>query len=130
MIGIWLACKLSMAGISVDPPPAVGTESVVVLTDSEGRPGAGETVRVVHRPGMAGEAEIAIGITDTRGKVRWKPGVPGLSVVRVGRETTEVRVGRAEWPAGIVTLVLLLVAASLLALLNGLAYPSRARVTP
>jgi len=129
LILTWL-CALAFAEISVEPVPRVGTESAIVVVDEAGRPAAGETVRVLHRPGMAGEREIAIGITDTRGKVLWTPEIPGLSTVRAGAESKTLRVERVHWPAGVLTLLLLLVASALVAIASGLFYPRRFRVRP
>lgn len=96
MIALLLAMELASAGIGTDAPPVQGTPTMVVLTDSEGRPRGGETVRVVHRPGLEGDREVAIGITDGLGRVRWTPDVAGVSELRAGDETLPLRVG---WPA-------------------------------
>ena len=82
-------------------------EVKLALTDADGQPRSGETVRVIHRPGIAGESELAIGISDGRGRVRWTPQVAGVATVRAGDETLSVRIEPAEPPvASIVTLTL------------------------
>ncbi len=127
---IWLLlCGLAAAELSTEVPPTLGNETVVVVLDDEGRPRAGETVRVVHRPGMAGELEVAIGITDGRGRVRWTPDLPGIAVIRADEETKKFHVARASIPTGTLTLLLLLLAAAGTALLFGLASRSPARVS-
>jgi len=127
---IWiLLCGLAMAEVTVEIPPALGAETVLVVLDDEGRPRTGETVRVVHRPGMAGELEVAIGITDGRGRVRWTPEVPGVAIVRADEETQEFNVERAELPTGTLTLLLLLLLASATSMLYGIAYRPRGQVT-
>src|SRR5690606_23043937 len=79
----WLA-SLAWASITIEDPPRPGEETVVVVTDDAGRPRAGETVRVIHRPGLGGEREVAVGITDARGRVRWTPQMDGVTIVRAG----------------------------------------------
>jgi hypothetical protein len=62
----------SEAAITLEEAPRLGHETWLTITRDEA-PTGGETVTVVHRPGIVGEEEIAIGITDARGRVRWTP---------------------------------------------------------
>ncbi|MBX2800924.1 MAG: hypothetical protein KTR31_24805 [Myxococcales bacterium] len=119
MTVLWLS-HLAMAGITFESPPLHGAPTVVVVADDDGRPRAGETVRVVHRPGLSGEQEQAIGITDGRGRVRWTPAVPGRAEVRAGQEPLEVRVAWARAPLGTVLLLVLCALAGIVALGHGL----------
>jgi hypothetical protein len=120
MIAVWMLGTLAFADLTTEPAPVVDTESVILVTQPDGTPLGGETVRVVHRPGMVGEAEVAIGITDTRGKVRWTPVEPGLSVLRAGEQSRTLQVGRIESPKALFALLLILVVAALTALAYGL----------
>ncbi|MEZ4236501.1 MAG: hypothetical protein R3F59_10150 [Myxococcota bacterium] len=114
---LWLA-QAALGAVTVegepeDGPPIVlrqGEEVVLAVTDAEGEARSGETVRVVHRPGLAGEAELAIGISDGRGRVRWTPELSGLARLRAGDEVRSLRIAPAAPPLGVeVTLGLLLV---------------------
>ena len=80
----------------------------------------GRTVTVVFRPGLAGERELAIGITDGRGRVRWTPESGGHTVVHAGAETRDVVVRHAATPLRTLVPLLLLILASLGAMVLGL----------
>ena len=82
-MSIVLMAALAMAEITLENEAVEGQPNVVVLTDINGRPRGGETVRVVHRPGLSGEREVAIGITDGLGRVRWTPDLAGLSLIHI-----------------------------------------------
>lgn len=126
---IWLLLtQLASAEVAMEIPPMVGSETVVLVRNDEGRPSAGETVRVVHRPGMAGELEIAIGITDGRGRVRWTPEVPGLAIVRADDETQQIQVARDDLPTGTLTLLVLMFLASMSGVAYGVLYRPRKQV--
>ena len=90
MIAGWIA--VALAGVHFEAPPAAGVETIVAVTDAADQPAPGETVRVVHRPGLTGEEDLAIGITDGRGRVRWTPTQGGIAVVRAGDERLPVEV--------------------------------------
>lgn len=114
MIGAaWAAAAL--ADVSFETELAQGRETVVAVARG-GEPVGGATVRVVVRPGLAGSREIAVGITDGHGRVRWTPEHPGLTTVRAGDESVSVLVAAASPPPSpIVSLALLgLTAAALL----------------
>lgn len=112
---LWLVVGSGWAAVEVEGTAEggaevqQGVEVVIAVSDEAGDPRSGETVRVIHRPGLAGEAELAIGISDGRGRVRWTPGVSGVARIRAGDEATMVRVVPASPPAVVpVTLGLLL----------------------
>lgn len=86
----WLSCAL--ASVALESPPVEGTEVVIELRDARGDADSGETVRVVHRPGLAGSHELAIGITDGRGRVRWTPAEGGLARLRAGDQVLDLRI--------------------------------------
>lgn len=108
------------ASIEVEASPKEAVETVILVTDELGDPASGETVRVVHRPGLAGERELAIGITDGRGRVRWKPEQEGLALLRAGEQTTKLHIEAHSPPITSLVLLGLLVTAGLGASLYGL----------
>jgi hypothetical protein len=71
----------ALPGISLGGVPTVGEEVVVTVAGPDGAGAPGATVRAVHRPGLYGEREVAIGITDGMGRVRWTPDVAGVTVL-------------------------------------------------
>lgn len=115
----WAA--LAFGAVATDDPPREGIETVITLTDEHGDPASGETVRVVHRPSLAGEKELAIGITDGRGRVRWTPAEPGLARLRAGEEVQDVRILPAQAPTTTLVLIVLLAVAGVVAAALGLA---------
>lgn len=123
---LWLAA-LARAEVRLEAPAEVGQETVIALVDPEGRGRAGQTVRVVHRPGLAGEKELAIGITDGRGRVRWTPDQPGVARLRAGDETLPITVAGGATPAPTVLLLAALGLGGLGALLFGAGLPGRRR---
>lgn len=125
-----LLASMAWATITIEAPPRPGEETVILVTDDAGRPRAGETVRVIHRPGLGGERELAVGITDARGRVRWTPQMDGVTVVRAGEERLSVRVTPAETPLGTVTLLVVLSLAALGSLGYGLVRPGPKSRTP
>lgn len=127
MSGLWLLCTLALAGIEVEPAPAVGQESLVLVVDAEGAPLPGQTVRVVHRPDLHGQEEQAVGITDGRGRVRWSPSRAGVTQVRAGEEELELAVAWTTPPPGALVLLVLLLLAGILGLGYGLWPPRQPR---
>lgn len=120
MIALWIALAFAQdpigvadAPIAFDSVPTVGVETTITVADAFGGPRVGATVQVVHRPGLAGERHRAIGITDSRGRVRWVPEVGGVAHVRGADDSLRVSVARAEAPASTVALLGLLVVAGL-----------------
>lgn len=118
-----LVASLAWGAITLEEPPRVGVETVIHVADDAGRPRAGETVRVVHRPGLGDERELAVGITDARGRVRWTPQVDGVTTVRAGDERLSVRVVPVEPPLGTLTMLVVLCLAALGSLGYGLHRP-------
>jgi hypothetical protein len=104
-------CVAAHAAITAAEPPREGTEVVLLVVDAAGEPRSGETVRAVHRPGLAGEREVAIGITDGRGRVRWAPETSGMTTVRAGEEVQVMRVAPASFDPSVSILLVLLLAA-------------------
>jgi hypothetical protein len=92
----WLT--IALGGIAVQAPgggigqPSVGEPVRLTITDDADHPLPGQTVRVVHRPGLALEREQAIGITDARGQVEWTPAAAGLARLRAGDRVQPVQV--------------------------------------
>jgi len=113
---IFLLSTLAMASVELESPPVVGEPTVVKVLDDDDRPRSGETVRVVHRPGLAGEEEQAIGITDGRGRARWTPSTPGVAVIRAGDERQPAMVATSSPRVDTWLLIGLLAAAGLAAI--------------
>lgn len=103
MIFGWAAA--AQATVTFAGPLQAGEEVLVEVTDSTKEPLIGETVRVVHRPGLSGEREVAVGITDARGRVRWTPESPGVARLRAGDEWQAIRVAPASTPSGVPALL-------------------------
>lgn len=80
--------------LSAAPAPAVPVTFEV--RGADGAPRVGDTLRVVVRPGSPDARELGIGITDTLGRVVWKPTVPGVTELYVG-DTLAARFSVA-WP--------------------------------
>ncbi len=113
---MWLLlASLALGAISTTASPIQHQEVVIEVQHNDGRPRPGETVRVVHRPGLGGEQEIAIGITDGLGRVRWTPETPGVATLRAGDERVPIRVQPDGPPVNTLFLLILLALASLCA---------------
>lgn len=111
---LWLTAALALAGVEISPPPAVGQTSDLQVTDADGRPRGGLTLRVVHRPGLTGARELGAGITDPRGRARWKPEIGGGSVLYAGDEAlARVHVGEPDARASVFIPLGVLLAAAL-----------------
>lgn len=108
-------CSSALAVIEIEPEPAVGVEVVISVRDDLERARAGETVRIVHRAGLFGQRELAVGITDGRGRVRWTPEGAGVVRIRAGDEIRAVRVPWRGPPSGTATLLAILALAALIA---------------
>ena len=119
MMALWLLCALALGGITTDGPPTLGKALVISVLDVEGHGQGGETVRVVHRPGLAGEREVAIGITDGLGRVRWTPEIRGIAQLRAGDERVAVHIATDSAPPATALLVVLLFLSSLGAIVWG-----------
>lgn len=111
---IWLLCLAALgAPVTIEPPPQVGLQSMVLVLDELERPEPGVTVQVVHRPGLAGERQQAIGITDSRGVVRWTPHHGGVATLRAGDRRLPMVVAWQHTPLGTWVLLVLLGVAAL-----------------
>ena len=115
---VLLVTRPALASITVDAAPIEGVDNWVTVQQGE-TPAAGETVTVVHRPGIVGEQEIAIGITDARGRVRWSPERGGVSTIHAGSQQYTLTVQRATAPASILTILTLLIMLALGSIVYG-----------
>jgi hypothetical protein len=106
--------------ITVEEPPVAGEETVVLVTDGADRPQPGVTVRVLHRPELDGSQELAIGITDGLGRVRWTPEVAGVAELRANQDAMPVSIAWASVPAEPVSLLALLVLAGIASVVYGM----------
>jgi hypothetical protein len=79
---ILLLATLCQAAVLIEPEPVVGQESTITVLDDLSRPISGATVRAVHRADLPGERDLAVGLTDARGRVYWTPSTPGLTRLR------------------------------------------------
>ncbi len=112
---IWLVTS-AFAGLAFETPPIQGQETVVVVVEGvpggdlpeDSEPTGGATVRAVYRPGLPGQHEQAIGITDGRGRARWTPTEGGVAVVRANDESLDVRVAPARPPSTTLALATIL----------------------
>jgi hypothetical protein len=109
--------------VTVDPAPVQGAESWVVVTDDIGRAASGVTIRVVHRPGLDGTRELAIGITDALGRVRWTPEAAGAALVQADDAQLPVEVAWAAPPSATIALMVMLAIGALAAIVGGLTAP-------
>jgi hypothetical protein len=117
-----LLCWLTFdayGSIVVEDEPRVGVSTWISVASDE-RAVAGETVSVVHRPGIAGEQEIAVGITDASGRVRWSPKRPGVTIIQAGPRRLTTQVSASFPPPEAITLLGLIIMAGLSSLLYGL----------
>jgi hypothetical protein len=119
-VTLWLLGKVALGAVEVETPPVEGTETVIHVTDALGDAASGETVRVVHRPGLAGERELAIGITDGRGRVRWRPEQGGIALIRAGEQTSTLQIQRSHLPTTTLVVLALLAAGGLFPAIYGL----------
>lgn len=95
---IWLIAQLAIAQPVLDPAPVVGGESAITVVDDLSQPVISASVRVVHRPGLVGERELSIGLTDSRGTVYWTPEHAGPARLRAGSTPVLVHVARDQAP--------------------------------
>ena len=114
MIALFLACAL--AEIRVDDLPVENHEVTITLVDDAGRAREGVGVRVIHRPGLRGEEQLSLGVTDSLGRVRWKPEHSGTATIRAADETLDLLVVPTTIPATTLTWLGLCVLACLGAL--------------
>jgi hypothetical protein len=84
MITLWLCSALAAEHATLSVHASLGHEVIVSVVDDDQASMPGQTLTVVHHPGSPDEREIGIGITDSLGRVRWKPDQGGVAVLRVG----------------------------------------------
>jgi hypothetical protein len=100
MIAWLLAATWASADVRVTGDPQIGGEFVVEVVDADGRPAPGTAVRVIHRAGLWGESQVAVGLTDSLGRVRYVPEIAGETLIRAGEEEVRVHVAWPTAPAG------------------------------
>jgi len=123
---IALLATLAFADIVVESPPVAGQEVTITVVDDVSMPVPQATVRAIHRPGLPGERDLAVGLTDARGRVYWTPSDGGPMLLRARDEEAVVHVDYAQAPT--TSLVLLLGSAGLgLGLLLWGLWPARSR---
>lgn len=108
---MWWSLAVAFATITIDPPPQVEVESALVVLKDEERPAAGATVRAWLHPGLPEEREIAIGVTDARGRVLWTPEVAGRVRIEAADQELGLLVVHPQPPTGPLALLLLMIAA-------------------
>lgn len=116
---LW-SSSVPAASLDLASEPTVSIETTVTVVDAMGTPTPGATVRATYRPGLDGEREVAIGITDGLGRVRWTPDEGGVATLRAGQHRQRVVIARQHVPATSLTLLLLLFVASAVAAAYGL----------
>lgn len=114
LLSLW-----AQAAVMVDPAPVQGAESTITLLDDSGAPRPGVTVRVFHGRGLELVEEVAVGITDARGRALWTPQRAGRTVVHSEHEERAVHVAWAGPPRGLLALLLVLLLASGAAVVHG-----------
>lgn len=120
MIPLLLALQLAHAGVVATPPATPGATSQILLSDAQGAVKRGGTASAVTRPGLPGQAERGLGVTDARGRVRLTPEGSGVVVVRLdGRDVGAVHVAWPAPPASALVPLVLLGGLSLLGVLVG-----------
>lgn len=120
MIALWLGLSMAWGGVTITPAPQIDVETVVTVLDAEESPRVGRTVSVIHRPGLDGQQELAIGITDARGRVRWTPEIAGVATLHVDDQELDLTVAWPQIPTNTATLLTLLGFAGTAAMLFGL----------
>ena len=113
MIALWLSSALAVQHATLSVHASVGDEVIVSVVDDDQASMPGQTLTVIHHPGSPDEREVGIGITDSRGRVRWKPDQGGVAELRVGdRDVLRFDIATPyPSPSAIVPLVLALLGA-------------------
>ena len=94
---ILLLASLSWATIEVEEPVTAGQEVAITVVNDLSQPRPGLTVRAIYRRDLATEQDMAVGLTDARGRVYWTPKRGGPVTLRAKSEEQLVQVGYA-WP--------------------------------
>jgi hypothetical protein len=84
-------------------------------------------VRVHHDHGLPRATELAIGITDARGRVRWTPAKPGLSQLQAAEETITISIAYPSIPIDTIMPWSLICLAGLAMALYGASAPTPSR---
>lgn len=82
--------------LEIAPPPRVGSEVIITLTRDGSVPSAGVTVTATRFPGLPAQEEVALGLTDGWGRVRWAPSAGGVYAVSAHGTTALASV---PWPS-------------------------------
>jgi hypothetical protein len=111
---IWLLWMFSAQATQLSVEPALKVRnSVVVQCMDRGRPCEGKTVSVVLRPDLSDSQELAIGVTDSRGRVRWTPDRSGVAELRADNARLRVAIPWPRPPSESLLLMVLLLATCL-----------------
>ena len=84
MIALWISAALASGHATLSAHAVLGQEVIVSVVDDDQAAVPGQTLTVIHHPGSPDEREVGIGITDSLGRVRWKPDQGGVAVLRLG----------------------------------------------
>ncbi len=103
-----LLLQLASAGLEIQPAPVIETETAVLVTREDGSAIGGATVRGIVHPGNHDEHEVAIGVTDARGRVLWTPDTSGRVTIRAGDQERDVLVAWKSAPTGVAMMLALL----------------------
>lgn len=99
MIGFLLASLAwSASNIVIEGEPTTHETVAIDVIDDLSRPVSGATVRAIRRPGLPGERDLAVGLTDARGRVYWTPKRPGTQILRAREHELIVHV-RPDTPS-------------------------------
>ena len=103
-----------------EPNPREHETVEVTLRDDDDRAVAGATVRIAYRPGLDGARELSLGVSDTLGRVRWPVDAAGRAELLVDREHIPVTIAYADPPWQTLTVMALLLAFALSAIIAGI----------
>jgi hypothetical protein len=97
----FLLLASASAEILVEESLAQGQRAEIQVVDSISMPVAGASVHVVSRPGLSGEEEITVGITDPRGRLHWTPSEGGVYIIRAAHQERRIQVSWHRWPMSV-----------------------------
>ena len=119
MIAAWLLVgSVAHAAPCADASATAQATTSLTFVRDDGPPVVGATTRAVRHPGLPSERAFGIGVTDTRGRVDWKPDDGGpYRVVIDGHGACTVHVAYAAPPLRAALPVAWLAAGALLLLL-------------